>query len=86
MHNNPLSIRLQDRWSTEGCVRYNKLTALVLRYGERCPRGFCREAVPPFLSGYDRGLAAERCVGFCRKFFATTDHAFAQAESQVASE
>jgi len=24
--------------------------------------GFCREAVPPFLSGYDRGLAAERCV------------------------
>jgi len=23
---------------------------------------------------------------FCRKFFATTDHAFAQAESQVASE
>ena len=25
-------------------------------------RRFCREAVPPFLSGYDRGLAAERAI------------------------
>ena len=31
-------------------------------------------------------LNAEQFKGFCRKFFATTDHAFAQAESQLASE